>query len=77
MNNFELPKFNDSVPRTLQEVIDNDTKTRDKMSLNGLGVTKGESGGVYMCSLVLIYHTYLLYLQPPTGLELNTLARER
>ena len=32
----------------LREVIYNDTTSRDIISLNGLGVTKGESGGVFM-----------------------------
>ena len=30
------------------KVLDNENETRDKTSLYGLGVTKGESGGIYM-----------------------------
>ena len=41
-----LPKFTAPVSETLREILDNDTTTRDKTPLKGLGVTKGESGGV-------------------------------
>ena len=47
-NHFEYPKFTAPVVGILREVIDNDTTTRDKISLNGLWGTKGESGGVSM-----------------------------
>ena len=33
---------------TLREVIYNDTTTRDKIYVNGLVLTKGRYGGVYM-----------------------------
>ena len=33
---------------TLREVLDKDTTTRDKNSLNNLGITKVEFGGVSM-----------------------------
>ena len=39
---FVFPKFTASGPGTFREVIDNDTTTRDKMSLNGLKATKGQ-----------------------------------
>ena len=45
---FVLTNFTTPVPGTLQEVLDNDTTTRDKSYLNGLGTAKGESGGIYM-----------------------------
>ena len=45
---FTFPKFTFPVPGTLREVLDNDTKTREKRYLNGLNITKGESGGVSM-----------------------------
>ena len=47
-NNFSFPKFTTPVEGMLREVLDNNTKTRDKISLNGLGVTKCEYGGVSM-----------------------------
>ena len=43
-----LTNFTTPVPGTLREVLDNDTTTRDKSYLNGLNMTKGESGGVSM-----------------------------
>ena len=43
-----LPDFTTPVPITLREVLDNNTITRDKSHLNGLGMKKGESGGVSM-----------------------------
>ena len=45
-NNFVLPKFTASGPVTSTEFIINDTTTRYKFSLNGLGVTKVEYRGV-------------------------------
>ena len=33
---------------TLREVVDNDTTTRNKIYLNGLVLTKGKYGGMYM-----------------------------
>ena len=36
------------MPETLRGFLGNDTKTREKNYLNGLGMTKGESGGVSM-----------------------------
>ena len=38
--------FTAPVSGTLSEILDNDTTTRDKTPLKGLGVTKGESVGV-------------------------------
>ena len=32
----------------MREIIDNDTTTRDKISINGLGMKKSKSGGVYI-----------------------------
>ena len=43
---FAFPNFTTPVPGTLRKVLDNDTTTRDKFYLNGLGMKKGESGGV-------------------------------
>ena len=45
---FEFPNFTTPVPGTLMEVLDNDTTTRDKIYLNGLGMKKGKSGGASM-----------------------------
>ena len=45
---FVFPKFTASGPGTFREVIDNDTTTRDKMSLNGLKATKGQPISVSM-----------------------------
>ena len=38
-----LPNFSSPGPGTLKEFLDNDINIRDKMSLNGLGVTKFET----------------------------------
>ena len=43
---FVLPNFNTPETGTLREVLDNDNTTREKNYLNGLGMTKGESGGI-------------------------------
>ena len=43
---ISFPKVTDPGTCTLGEVIYNDTTTRYKMSLNRLGVTKGESVSV-------------------------------
>ena len=43
-----LPNFATPLPGTLREVLDNDTISRDKISLNGLGVEKCESVGAYI-----------------------------
>ena len=45
---FVFPNFATPVPGTLREVLDNNTKTRGKSYLNGLGMKKVESGGVFM-----------------------------
>ena len=45
---FEFPNSTTPVPGTLMEVLDNDTTTRDKIYLNGLGMKKGKSGGASM-----------------------------
>ena len=43
-----LPNFTTPVPGTLRGVLYNYTTTRDKNSLNGLGIIKGGSGGLSM-----------------------------
>ena len=43
-----FPKFITPMSGTLREVFDNDIASRDKISLNGLGMTKGQAGGLYM-----------------------------
>ena len=48
VKHFLKPNFTTPVPGTLREVLDNDITTREKIYLNGLGMTKGESGGIYM-----------------------------
>ena len=40
-----FPNFTTVVPGMLREVLDNDTTLRDNISLNGLGMKKGKSGG--------------------------------
>ena len=45
-NHFVLPNFTTPVSGTLREVLDNDNTTRDKIYLNGLGMTIEESGGI-------------------------------
>ena len=46
--NFAFPDFTTPVPGTLREVLENYTTPRDKISLNGLGMTKGKYRGVPM-----------------------------
>ena len=45
---ISFPNFPAPVSDTLREVIVSDTTTRDKISINGLGVTIFKSGGVSM-----------------------------
>ena len=45
---FIFPNFTTLVSVMLREVLENNTTTRDKSYPNGLDMTKGESGGVYM-----------------------------
>ena len=45
---FTFPNFATSVPGKLRWVLENDTKLRDKMSLDGLVMTKFKSGGTSM-----------------------------
>ena len=47
-NHFVLPNLTTPVPGTLREVLDKNTKTREKIHPNGLGMKKGESGGISM-----------------------------
>ena len=42
---FAFPNFTTPVPGMMREVLDNDTTLRDNISLNGLGMKKGKSGG--------------------------------
>ena len=46
--NFVFPQFSASGTETPREVIEKDTTERYKISINGLEMTKGESGGVSM-----------------------------
>ena len=43
-----FPNLIPPVSRTLRGVLENDTTKTDKIHLNGLGMTKGESGDVSM-----------------------------
>ena len=45
---FVFTNFTTPVPGTSREVLENYTTTRYKSYLNGLGIKKCESGGVYM-----------------------------
>ena len=62
---FAFPNFTTPVPGTLRKVLDNNTTTRDKFYLNGLGMKKGESGGVSILFKtgmeVAQYYTVLLF----------------
>ena len=44
--NLVLPNSTTTIPGTLRGVLDNDIELRDKMSLNGLVITKGKAGGL-------------------------------
>ena len=62
---FFFPNFTTPVPGTVREVIDNDTTKRAKIYLNGLDMTKGESGSAYMMiktgMVVAQYYTVFNY----------------
>ena len=45
---FAFLNFINPVPGTPREVLENDITPRDKNSLNGIGTTKGTSGGASM-----------------------------
>ena len=47
-NFFASPKFSSIAYGTPRGIIDNYTTTRDKISLNGLGMEKGKSGDISM-----------------------------
>ena len=67
---FFSPTFTTLVPGSLRKVLYNYTTTRDKIYLNGLGMTKGESGGFYMMMIkgmeVAQYYTVFNYGPPIT-----------
>ena len=48
LKHFAWPNFTYPLSGTLRAFLDNSNTTRDKFYLKGLGVTKGESGGVAM-----------------------------
>ena len=45
---FSVPNFTAIIPGTLREVLDNDIASREKISLNGLGIIKGKYVGLSM-----------------------------
>ena len=45
---FNFPNLTTPVPGTLREVLNNDIAPREKISLNGLGMTRGKSWGLSM-----------------------------
>ena len=47
-NHFTFPNFTTPVSGILVEALEKNTTTREKISLNGLGMTKGAYGGVSM-----------------------------
>ena len=61
-------KFTFPVPGTLRGFLDNDTTTRDKISLKVLGVKKGKSGGVAMMmktGMRLVQYYIFFFYGPP------------
>ena len=62
-NHFTFPNLATPVPGTLMEVLDNNTTTRDKSYLNGLGMVKGESRGVSMMMKIgmEVAHDYTVF----------------
>ena len=57
---FVLPKFNPPpVPVTWREFLYNDTTKRDKTPLKVLGLTRDESGGVYMIRKTVMQYKVL------------------
>ena len=45
---FALPNITPPGPVTFREILDNDTKKRDIIPLNGFGVVKDESGSIML-----------------------------
>ena len=74
-NHFTFPNFTTSVPGILREILDKNNTTRGKSYLNGLGITKGVSGGVYMMMKALMevsqYYNVFNYVSPRPQKELK------
>ena len=72
---FELPNFITPVPGTLRDVLDNNTTTRDKSYLNGLGIRKYEPRGVSIMMKTVMEvaqdHTVFDYVPPIPQKDLN------
>ena len=70
-----FPNFSTPVPVMLREVLDNDTTTRDKSDINGLGMKKVEYGGVSIMMKtgmeVAQYYTVFNYGPPIPKQDLN------
>ena len=66
VEHFVLPDSTTSMPGTPREVLENDITPRDEISLNGLGMKKGKSGGLSMMSKtgmeVAQYYTVFNYV---------------
>ena len=65
---YAFPNITTPVSGTLRGFLENDTTTGDKNFLNGLGMTKGESGGVSMIMKTVVevaqYYTVFNYIPP-------------
>ena len=65
---FTFPNFTTPVPGILREILDKNNTTRGKSYINGLGITKGVSGGLYMMMKALMevsqYYNVFNYVPP-------------
>ena len=62
----------------LRGVIDNDTKIRDKICLNGLGVTKFKSVGVSMILKIMeVKQDYTVFNYEPPRLHKEIKSQDR
>ena len=66
-NHCAFPNFTTPIPGTLREALDNDITLRDKNPLNGLGITKGKSGGLCMMlkTGMKVSHEYTVFKYGP------------
>ena len=75
-NHFAFSNFAAPVSGTLREILDNDTTTRDKISLKVLDVTKGESVGVSTMLKILMKvaqeYTVFNYVPPKSQNNVNS-----
>ena len=77
-NKSALPNFATPVSGRLREVLDNDTTTRNKIYLNGLGITNGEYLGVSMMlkTRIELAQDYTVFNKNPKTTEILKVPRQ-